>query len=86
MLYLYNRNSDRKCRCYLVNEKEISNFLNKFSYVEDSKGKVANAFNSPFSKDRETLHVLNDRGIVEIISEAQGAVMFRLTNLGTQLL
>ena len=69
-----------------MNKEEISNFLNKFSYVEDSKGKVANAFNSPFSKDREILHVLNDNGIVEIISEAQGVVIFRLTSSGTQLL
>ena len=69
-----------------MNKKEISNFLNKFPYVEDSKGKVASAFLNVFSKDREILHILNDKGIVEIISEAQGAIMFRLTSLGTQLL
>lgn len=69
-----------------MNEKEISNFLNKFSYAEDFKGKVANAFNSPFSEERKVLHVLNKNNIVEIISEGPGAIMFRLTNLGLQLL
>lgn len=69
-----------------MNEKEISNFLRKFPYVEDSKGKVASAFLNVFSKDREILHILNDNNIVEIISEGPGVIMFRLTNLGLQLL
>lgn len=69
-----------------MNEKEISNFLNKFSYVEDSKGKVASAFYSPFSEERKFLYVLNDNNIIEIISEGPWVIMFRLTNLGLQLL